>query len=399
MEKNNIRKLTPRIAGHFGRFDIFDDPLLGSKNALGENINTTARIEPITRAGEIYVTDEFKEQIEKSPHRGINTNIKFEEIGEIPLAKNFANHSIFRLMRKTEDSKIIERILKQNLSRMLPEAEPLTESDQENLDYYKASRNPNDLIKAIPFEKINSKEDFNENYLLEIAKICKDFGLYEYALTIIDKIESQQRDVDSVNIILYKYNINVMKLKTNCLTRVGRYEEASNLIYGVWQLNNKDADTLSMLAAQYKRRSLTNQDGNYCKQEEINIELLERALSLYIEAFRLNIDDYYPAINIAYLYIIKAGITKGQGTKLAQYVYATWKSVENKDWWLDTTLLECDLIQEDFENLDYKFEQIISTHNPSYFEKKVVHNQIEIFANFVTNNECIKKILNLLDKK
>lgn len=391
-ESKNIKKLIPRIAGHFGRFDIFDDPLLDAKNALGENINTTARIEPITRAGEIYVTEEFKLSVEKAPNK-IN-NIKFEEIGEIPLAKNFGVHSIFRLKRIEEEEKIIDRILKQDLSRMLPEAESLSVEDSRNITYYKASPNPQKLREAIPLDSIRSDEEFNENYLLELAKVCKNFGLYEEAIEIIEKIETQFRSVDGVNIILYKYYIPVMKLKTNCLTRLGKYEDASNLIYGVWQLNNKDSDTLSMLAAQYKRRALYG-DGHDL-QVDINTELLKRALSLYIEAFRLNIEDYYPAINIAYLYKIIGGIEEGKGIKLANYIQSAWKHEEGKDWWIDTTLLECEIICGDFENLDTKFNEIIKRHSPTFFEKKSTFTQIELFSQLGTTNAVLTKILELL---
>ena len=55
-KEKNIKELYPRIACHFGRFDIYKDPLLDGKiNALGKNINTSARIEPVTRPKEIYV--------------------------------------------------------------------------------------------------------------------------------------------------------------------------------------------------------------------------------------------------------------------------------------------------------------------------------------------------------
>jgi tetratricopeptide (TPR) repeat protein len=393
-EAKNIKKLIPRIAGHFGRFDIFDDPLLDSKNALGENINTTARIEPITRAGEIYVTEEFKLAVEKAPDK--IDHIKFEEIGEIPLAKNFGKHSIFRLKHISEEEKIIDRILKQDLSRMLPEAESLSEEDSRNITYYKASPTPQILRNTVPLDSIRSDEELNENYLLELAKICKNFGLYEEAIEIIEKIETQFRNVDGVNIILYKYYIPVMKLKTNCLTRLGKYEDASNLIYGVWQLNNKDSDTLSMLAAQYKRRSLYGEGHDLLQKDAINTELLRRALSLYIEAFRLNIEDYYPAINIAYLYKIIGGVEEGKGIKLANYIQSAWKHEEGKDWWIDTTLLECEIISGDFENLDTKFQKIIEIHSPTFFEKKSTLTQIELFSQLVTTNDVLTKILKLL---
>lgn len=395
-KKKNIKELYPRVACHFGRFDIYKDPLLDGKiNALGKNINTSARIEPITRPNEIYVTKEFKDQIELSPNLG-NINAAFDELGQIPLAKNFGSYNLYRLRKKNESKKIIDRILEQDLFKMLPEAESISDEDIKTIEHLTTSPSPEVLLKSIDLEKLISDEVLNENYLFEIAKICKNFGLFNDSLLIINKLKTQTRNIDGVDIVLFKYRKNLMKLETNCLTRLGKYEEASNLIYGVFQLENKDSDTLSMLAAQYKRRALFDKNDKLLNYENINTELLERSLSLYIEAFRLNIEDYYPAINIAYLYKIMGGMNEGKGIKFAEYIKLTWGWSKGKNWWIDTTLLECEVIIKDFENLDKEFESLITYHKPNYFEKKAVYMQLEIYSKFTGTNEILNKILNLL---
>ena len=279
---------------------------------------------------------------------------------------------------------------------MLPEAEAISEIELKNLDYFKSSPTQEQLLKSIELDKIISDDNINENYLLEVAKICKNFGLYKQSLQIIEKIENQYQNVDGVNLVLYKYNIQLMKLKTNCFTRLGQYEDASNIIYGVWQLNNKDSDTLSMLAAQYKRRALINESGDFIDKDNINLELLERALNLYIEAFRLDIEDYYPAINIAYLYKIMGGVQAGRGNKLANFIQKTWQNHNEKDWWLDITLLECDIIQDDLENIDIKLDKLLNQYNPNYFEKKAVLEQINSYKYFVDIDDSIEIILKKL---
>ncbi|MFA5454957.1 MAG: adenylate/guanylate cyclase domain-containing protein [Sulfurimonas sp.] len=390
----NINPIFPRIAGHFGRFEIIKDALLGgTNNAFGQNINTTARIEPITRPNEIYVTEDFKDRIEKSPN---NIDINFDELGEIPLAKNFGTYNLFRLRKKDEDKKIIDRIVEQDLSKMLPEAEAISKDEIETLKYLANSPSIELFKKNLDLDKLISDEVINENYLLKNANLCKNFGLYEEALQIINKIKKQTRDIDGIDVVLYKYQKEVMKTETNCLTRLGKYDEASNLIYGVWQLNNKDSDTLSMLAAQYKRRALYTEKNILLDKENINSDLLKRALSLYIEAFRLDIEDYYPAINIAYLYKIIGGIEEGKGIKFANYISSTWKHEKSKDWWIDSTLLECEIISSDFFDLDKNFNEIIELHKPNYFQKKSTYTQIELYSHLVGRNEVIDKILNLL---
>ncbi len=395
-EQKNIKSLSPRIACHFGRFDIYNDPLLDNKpNALGTNINTSSRIEPVTRPNEIYVTKEFKEQINASPEIE-NLKINFDELGEIPLAKNFGSRVLYRLRKKNEEKKIIDRILQQDLSKMLPDAEEIQESEANTIQHLKSSPTPEIFKSNLNLDNLISDEELNENYLFEIAKVCMNFGLFNEALQIIYKLKKQTRDVDGVEIVLFRYKKDIMKLETNCLTRLGKYEEASNLIYGVWQLGNKDSDTLSMLAAQYKRRALFSTENLLLDISEINSELLKRSLSLYIEAFRLDMENYYPAINIAYLYLILGGIEKGRGIKFADYIQFTWKEKKGKDWWIDSSLLECEIIMGDHEELDKRFEEIIEKHKPNYFEKKATYTQIELFTKLVDTNKMLEKVLKLL---
>jgi len=84
-----------------------------------------------------------------------------------------------------------------------------------------------------------------------------------------------------------------------------------------------------MIAAQYKRRAILND--SEVSRESINIDLIIRAKDLYLEAFR-KVEDYYPAINAAYLYKIIGGIEEGKGTKLSTYITSTWEDRVGTEW-------------------------------------------------------------------
>jgi tetratricopeptide (TPR) repeat protein len=367
--------------------------LEGNKNVIGLNINTTARIEPITRPNEIYVTEDFKTRIESKPILN-SFNVKFDELGEIPLAKDFGLYNLYRLRQSNEKEKIINRILKQDLSAILPEAKEVTKEQKTEIKYLRSILSVEILNKNLILNKIIHNECLNENYLFEIAKIYKEFGLYGNSLQVIHKIKNKTQNIDNLNLTLFKYKKELMKLESNCLTRLGKYEDASNLIYGAWQLGNKDSDTLSMLAAQYKRRALTN-DNNIVDKNKINTALLNRALNLYIEAFRLNIEDYYPAVNIAYLYKIIGGENEGKGNKFAQYIIDTWGDKVN-NWWLSSSILECEIIIGDFENLDKRFEESINKYSPTNFDKQSTLAQIELYKKLVGTTTTLEKIIKLL---
>ncbi len=372
----NIRKLQPRIAAHFGEFNIFNDMLLNKKNAIGENINLTARIEPITLPGDIFVTEDFKFNIEKNQN-----DLKFQFLGELPLAKNFGNYNLYRLLRSDErEHKIIE-LTKQYIDTY-PKRKKLSSNDLRELESLRKSLNPDDLKKRVDLSNKNLE------YKFQVAKLYNDFGLYDEAYELLNNIENSTERFGSVDVNVYKYDKEFLKLMTNVLTRLGKYKEASIYITGV--LNNEiDSDSLSMLAAQYKRMAIFDENGEF--REETNKDLLEYSLKLYLEALRLNIDDYYPAINVAYIYKFLG--ENGKAHKLAYYVQ---ENFQGDDWWFNVTLIETDLILEDFNGLDKKFGDLIEKYNPIYFEKRAVLEQVKIYQRFIENNEIIEKVIEIL---
>jgi hypothetical protein len=95
-----IRKLNPRIAGHFGEFEILFDQVSGKMNIHGTNVNLAARIEPVTLPNEIFISNDFKEMACK----GFDTveGVKFDDMGIVKLAKNSGEMHLYRLRRQTE---------------------------------------------------------------------------------------------------------------------------------------------------------------------------------------------------------------------------------------------------------------------------------------------------------
>lgn len=390
-EKVGITKLFPRIAGHYGEFDYFEDPLLNRPNVLGTNINTTARIEPITRPGEVFVTRQFKEAIEQLPVK--ISNIDFDELGEVELAKNFGERDIYRLYRSNEPKQIIDRILKTDLSWALPEPPEMTEDEKKTIDFYKTAPNRELLERNLKSEHIEGRSG---KYVVELADICKAFGFYDEAIRLIQEAENYYLDVNDIKVYPFRHQKRLLKIKANCLTRVGKYEEAADIVYGLWQLGAKDSDTLSMLAAQYKRRAIF-ENGELLDLNEVRLELLTRAKDLYLEAFRLNIEDFYPAINVAYLFKMMGGMEAGRGTKLASYILQAWNIKQGDNWWIDSTLAEAEILQDDFETAVEMFGLAIRRHNPSTFNRRATSEQIKIYAYFTNKLKDVESILKILE--
>ena len=74
---------------------------------------------------------------------------------------------------------------------------------------------------------------------------------------------------------------------------------------------------------------------------------LQRAWEMYSEAFRQDMDDYYPAINAAYLGLIGAERTKGRS--LARYIIAEWRDRVDEDWWTGSAVAEAYMLDDQFD--------------------------------------------------
>jgi class 3 adenylate cyclase len=390
-EKAGISRLFPRIAGHYGEFEFFEDPLINRPNVLGTNVNTTARIEPITRPGEVFVTKQFKEAIEQLPEKILQ--VQFDELGEIELAKNFGEKEIYRLYRSSEPKQIIDRIMKTDLSWALPEPPELTDEEKKTIDFYKSAPSIEVLERNLKSEHIEGRSG---QFVMELADICKAFGFYEEAIRLIQEAENHFLDVNDIKVYPFRHQKRLLKIKANCLTRLGKYEEAADIVYGLWQLGAKDSDTLSMLAAQYKRRAIF-EEGELLRVQDVRLELLTRARDLYLEAFRLNIEDYYPAINVAYLYKMLGGLEAGKGTKLAGYIVQAWSNKRGENWWMDTTLAEAELLHDDLESAIEMLHSAIQRHNPSVFDRKATAEQIRIYAYFMNQQASVEPLLKMLE--
>lgn len=82
-----------RVSVHLGAVYRAVDPVTRSVTFYGREVNRTARIEPITSVGEVYVTRAFAAVLEmEEPGR-----FDLSYVGRVPLAKSFGEESMYRL--------------------------------------------------------------------------------------------------------------------------------------------------------------------------------------------------------------------------------------------------------------------------------------------------------------
>lgn len=388
-------QLKPRIACHFGEATLVNDPTLGKKNLFGKNVNAAARLEPSTRPGEIFVTREFQEACGKSP--SFNYDVSFDPVGRIVCAKAFGELDAFRMRKSVEPTQAIDWLSSLDLAETLPSP---PETPESILPIFESLRSLEPSAIASVLDAMVRSPAYEGDTLLQIAAAYQCSGMYSEALATIDKLENYTIDVDGLRINPYKSRIDAQKIKANSLTRIGRYDEAANVVYTMWSSGHRDADTLSMLAGQYKRRAIYGTHGKLLKEigmNDVNGDLIDRSQRLYVEAFRLDLDNFYPAINAAYLYKMFGGKYAGAGgTKLAQYILSAWSGREGESWWLDATLAEAELLLDDYPVACSKLVSAVSNHSPGTFEIMATCEQINLYAHFMRKNEEINDIISCL---
>jgi MAP3K TRAFs-binding domain len=85
-----------RLAGHFGPVIRVYDPVLKQIAFTGRHVSRTARIEPVTPEGTVYVTDAFAAALAATPQPRFMCNY----MGVMPAAKDYGPMRMFALSRR-----------------------------------------------------------------------------------------------------------------------------------------------------------------------------------------------------------------------------------------------------------------------------------------------------------
>ena len=84
--------LALRLGAHVGPVFELRDPILGVESFIGSQVSRTARIEPVTPAGTVYVTEPFAAALELA-----QAPFSCDYVGHMPAAKDFGRLRMYRL--------------------------------------------------------------------------------------------------------------------------------------------------------------------------------------------------------------------------------------------------------------------------------------------------------------
>ena len=87
--------LALRLGGHVGPVFATLDPITRRLGFMGAHVSRTARLEPVTPPGEVYVTEQFAAALELDGGRGFACDY----VGHMPAAKDYGHLRMYRLRR------------------------------------------------------------------------------------------------------------------------------------------------------------------------------------------------------------------------------------------------------------------------------------------------------------
>ena len=87
--------LALRLGGHFGPVFEAEDPVQHVTNYFGAHVSRTARIEPVTPPGEVFVTEQFAARLALDAG-----GFACDYVGEVPAAKNFGTMRMYHLQAR-----------------------------------------------------------------------------------------------------------------------------------------------------------------------------------------------------------------------------------------------------------------------------------------------------------
>lgn len=97
---DGAQSATFRLAAHVGPVYVVANPLRGRPDVVGEHVNRTARLEPVTPPGSVYVTEAFAALLELSGAE----DVACDYVGHLPGAKDIGRMRMHHLRRCREST-------------------------------------------------------------------------------------------------------------------------------------------------------------------------------------------------------------------------------------------------------------------------------------------------------
>ncbi len=256
---------------------------------------------------------------------------------------------------------------------------------KENIDRYIYHNKEEEKVEML--DSCNDME--NPLSLFECAKRLKSEDRAKEALELIKKIEDGNWD--------YKYNNHnkIEHLKAILLSHktIEDWDGALDILktlYSSSKYHLEKPEIVTLIASNYKRKALSSR-----RLEEIDIDLLVQAYSIYKEAYKLkdSQERYYDAINFAYIHNIIDVIEpkyadKREIDELYRELKSVWR-IDKSSWWEVSS--DCEFlmllgnVNLAISNINYFFDFNTVTR----FDIETTIRQLKLYIDFTKDKSAI----------
>jgi hypothetical protein len=311
-----------------------------------------------------------------------------------------------RLWSKWEDKSLLENYLKSNSSDRLSIFTKIdknykkTISSDDEVEFLKNIKDLPDieLVADLPEYDLTN---ISVALLIEFAQYLLDISLPQEAIYVLSFTSDKEEAILDDDIFIQINKIRAISLSDD---QMKKFEEAKNILLEIvmrYQCKNKDEDQIEimrLLAANYKRLALYDENGKLFSKQNINKDYLLKSLERYEALCETNPNDFYASINLAYLYKMFFARDTDKIDKL-KTLLQTIKSNWNPDfdnWWGLVSQIEFLILEgrhHQASEMTNRIEDL--SKSPSISDINSTIRQLDIYLHFTNDAGAIgiRKIL------
>lgn len=384
--------LCPFAYGSYEDVQMYISPSYNSKNyflATSKNANYFDFSLP---SGEAFVSFSFR--LEMLSRKEIISNVKFLEVGFIDTGTYLGEVELLKLLREGEESISFEKLKPCNLEYSLPKEEGLNPIEMAIIN---SLINTTDIKKIVQILSNLDIRNRSSEFLIRLSKIYDKLFLYDKALDCINICKEKSIIFENTLVYPSRNKTEILMQEALLKTKLGKYEDAYNIIYGLYYFNGEDIETLKLLAFHFKRRAIFDSEGRLYNNLALNRNFLYKSKDLYLEIYRKSkYKDLDSALTAAYVFRI-IGKTEGEkGKKLGRNIFALGSKEAPKSIELKIILAESKLVQDEFSEALGLFLDLIVDECFTVFHRRLVFENIMLYDKLVGSNLDLFKRKELL---
>ena len=251
-------------------------------------------------------------------------------------------------------------------------------------------------LSSMPYLEFSSIEIQNASpiFLFELVKLFKDRNQIVEALKIVDILQNGH------STFKYTFHNKIEHLKAVLLShdQMQRWDDGIDILWLLYSASHYDLvepEIITLMASNYKRKALSGSNG-WKDKNDIDIDLLAMAFSLYSDAYKLKQieDKYYDAVNMAYLINIINAVEPGENTtistsKLYSDLITEWK-INDENWWEVSSDAEILMLLGKVDIAISKLNDFFEHRHQDMedFEIETTLRQLKMYLHFVDDNNA-----------